>query len=96
MSNLVLQNINLKIEKGKIFGLVGNSGSGKTTLLHILNGIYGFDQNKFTFIKKNFTHLESATIWQNFNLLNNLNVFDNISLSLKIRGREKMPKILVN
>ncbi|MFR0368062.1 ATP-binding cassette domain-containing protein [Candidatus Phytoplasma palmae] len=92
MSNLVLQNINLTIEKEEIFGLVGNSGSGKTTLLHILNGLCDYDQNKFTFIKKNFSHLESATIWQHFNLLNNLNVFDNISLSLKIRGRERCLK----
>ena len=36
----VLKNINVEINKGEIFGLVGQSGAGKSTLLNILHGIY--------------------------------------------------------
>ena len=36
---VVLEDINLKINKGDIFGIIGLSGSGKTTLFHIMNGI---------------------------------------------------------
>ncbi|MBP5835949.1 ATP-binding cassette domain-containing protein [Candidatus Phytoplasma meliae] len=85
----VLKNITLSIAKGEIFGLVGSSGSGKTTLLKIINGFLLPDENLDQTINKSFNHLESAMIFQNFNLLNNLNVFDNIALPLKIRNVTK-------
>ena len=37
--NKVLENINFSIEKGKIYGLVGENGAGKTTLLKIICGL---------------------------------------------------------
>lgn len=55
--NIVLKNINLSIEKGKIYGLIGQNGAGKTTLMRILLGItfptsgeillYNEEANKF-------------------------------------------------
>ena len=36
----ILKDINLKINKGKIFGIIGPNGVGKTTLLRCLTGIY--------------------------------------------------------
>ncbi len=39
----VLDNVNLKIEDGKVFGLVGINGAGKSTLLRLLSGIYEAD-----------------------------------------------------
>jgi D-methionine transport system ATP-binding protein len=85
----ILKEINLNIFEGKIFGLVGKTGSGKTTLLKIMNGLEQPDKRKETKIFKNFTYRESGTIWQNFNLLSNLNIFDNIALPLKIRNYPK-------
>ncbi|MEZ0180024.1 ATP-binding cassette domain-containing protein ['Camptotheca acuminata' phytoplasma] len=82
----VLQKINLKIPKNQIFGLVGSTGSGKTTLLQIMNGLMKPDKRKETKIYKEFSLQESGTIWQNFNILSNLNVFDNVALPLKIRN----------
>ncbi|ABC65706.1 methionine transport ATP-binding protein [Aster yellows witches'-broom phytoplasma AYWB] len=82
----VLQNISLAVFKGEIFGLVGTSGSGKTTLLKIMNGFMLPDKNANSSIQKTFSHLESAMIFQNFNLLSNLNVFENVALPLEIRS----------
>jgi ABC-2 type transport system ATP-binding protein len=48
----VLDNINLKIHEGDIFGLLGRSGSGKTTLLKMLLGIYRPDSGKILFRDK--------------------------------------------
>lgn len=42
----VLQNINLSIEDGKVFGLVGINGAGKSTLLRLISGIYKADAGK--------------------------------------------------
>ena len=42
--NLILDNINLTIEKNDIFGLLGVSGAGKSTLLRCINGLEKFDQ----------------------------------------------------
>ena len=39
-SKQVLKDLNLKIEEGKVFGLVGINGSGKSTLLRLISGIY--------------------------------------------------------
>ena len=38
-NNLVLSNINLKLSKGEIVGLVGQNGSGKTSMINIINGL---------------------------------------------------------
>jgi putative ABC transport system ATP-binding protein len=88
-----LQNINLTINQGDYLAIVGTSGSGKSTLLSILgllnkpsSGQYlilGTDTQKLTnkslsAIKNN----EIGFIFQNFNLLNRLNVFDNVALPL--------------
>ncbi|CAP18344.1 ABC-type methionine transport system, ATPase component [Candidatus Phytoplasma mali] len=82
----ILKKINLEVEKNEIFGLVGNTGCGKTTLLRIMSGFIQPDENN---IIRKFDRLESAMIFQNFNLLNNLNVFENAALPLKLRNFPK-------
>lgn len=42
----VLKNVSLKLEKGKILGLLGKNGSGKTTLLKLINDLLTLDQGK--------------------------------------------------
>ncbi|MDV3167088.1 MAG: ATP-binding cassette domain-containing protein [Vigna little leaf phytoplasma] len=79
----ILEKIHLDINTGDIFGLIGKTGSGKTTLLRIMNGFLKAD-NEENIIRK-FTRMESSMIFQHFNLLHNLNVFDNAALPLKLR-----------
>lgn len=73
-------NVNLEILDSEIFGIIGESGSGKTTLLKILQKIESFEGD-FS-ISDNI-----STIFQEFNLLNNLTVFENIALPLRIKKK---------
>ncbi|MBE2989707.1 ATP-binding cassette domain-containing protein [Sneathia sp. DSM 16630] len=72
--------LNFTIQKSCIFGIVGRSGSGKTTTLKMLQGLLKYDSGN---IQLNGS---SNLIFQDFNLLNNLNVFDNVNLALKLKG----------
>ena len=44
----VLKNINVEINKGEIFGLVGHSGAGKSTLLRCINGLESYEDGSIT------------------------------------------------
>jgi D-methionine transport system ATP-binding protein len=95
----VLNDISLYIEKGEIFGVVGHSGAGKSTLLRCLNGLEGYDNGSVkvegievgSMNSKEIRALRRilGMIFQNFNLLNRKNVFDNIALPLEIWKYDK-------
>lgn len=86
--------VDLHIEKGEIFGIIGKSGSGKSTLLRIIQGIEKTDTGEI-FLEEN---TESSYIFQEFNLLYNKNVFDNVALPLILKRkkieRKKIEKTL--
>jgi len=85
--------INLKINKGEIFGLIGQSGSGKSTILRIVQGLLKADKGEINIAK----NTEIAYIFQEFNLLYNKNVFDNIALPLILKKKfstEKVEEVL--
>ena len=85
--------INLKINKGEIFGLIGQSGSGKSTILRIIQGLLKADKGEINIAK----NTEIAYIFQEFNLLYNKNVFDNIALPLILKKKfstEKVEEVL--
>lgn len=92
--NQVLKNINLHVKKGDIIGIVGHSGAGKSTLLRCLNALETYDSGSVTIMGnelKGLSEKEVKTmrkklgmIFQNFNLLNRKNVFDNIALPLEV------------
>lgn len=89
----ILKNINLKIEKGDIFGLVGLSGAGKSTLLRCISGLEEFSEGIIIIngidvkssIKKNNSMLRKTTgmIFQQFSLLNRLTVYENVALPME-------------
>ena len=96
----VLKNINLNIEKGVLAALKGPSGSGKSTLLNLIAGLDYPSSGKVTFnniIVNNLNNSELAIyrnknigiIFQFFNLLNDLTVYENIALPLIIRGENR-------
>lgn len=86
--------VDLHIEKGEIFGIIGKSGSGKSTLLRIIQGIEKADAGEIL-LEEN---TESSYIFQEFNLLYNKNVFDNVTLPLILKrkkiDRKKIEKTL--
>ncbi|MBP2031769.1 D-methionine transport system ATP-binding protein [Clostridium algifaecis] len=98
-SKHVLKNINLHIKEGEIFGIVGHSGAGKSTLLRCLNGLETYDSGSIKIMDKEVKDLKGkeirvfrknlGMIFQNFNLLNRKNVYDNIALPLEVWGIEK-------
>ena len=81
--------INLKINKGEIFGLIGQSGSGKSTILRIIQGILKADKGEVNIAK----NTEIAYIFQEFNLLYNKNVFDNVALPLILKKKFSVEKV---
>ncbi|MBR6003507.1 MAG: methionine ABC transporter ATP-binding protein [Lachnospiraceae bacterium] len=92
----VLKGISLSIDDGEIYGIIGQSGAGKSTLLRCINGLESFDEGEIlidgTVVnskdKKSLRALQKriGMIFQNFNLLERLDVYDNIALPLKFWG----------
>ncbi len=96
---IALKNINLNIEKGEIFGIIGLSGAGKSTLIRCINRLEEPDSGKIIIDNVNITNLDKnelreerkgiGMIFQSFNLLSSKNVYDNIAFPLRL---EKMNK----
>jgi len=94
-----LENINLSISQGDIYGIIGPSGAGKSTLIRILNLlesptsgnvlIDGTDLTKLTKKELREERKEIGMIFQNFNLMNNSTVSQNIAFPLEISKTEK-------
>ncbi|MBL4938316.1 methionine ABC transporter ATP-binding protein [Clostridium sp. YIM B02515] len=95
----VLKNVNLKIQQGEIFGIVGHSGAGKSTLLRCINGLEGYNEGNVLVMGKEIKSLgdkelrvfrkDLGMIFQGFNLLNRSNVYDNIALPMELWGVDK-------
>ncbi|MBS0848193.1 ATP-binding cassette domain-containing protein [Citrobacter sp. JGM124] len=96
---LALDNINLDINKGDIFGIIGASGAGKSTLLRLINhlespshgtvlingvSLQGINKKQLNDVKKDI-----GMIFQHFNLLNSRTVFHNVAIPLILQGRDK-------
>lgn len=94
-----LSDINLSIEKGDIFGIIGMSGAGKSTLVRSINYlekptegqvlIEGVDLAGLTEKELRKKRSKIGMIFQNFNLLEQKNVIDNICFPLEITGVKK-------
>ncbi len=88
----VLDNIDIEINRGEIFGIIGENGAGKSTLVKILSGIYTPTEGKVFFEGnevdiKDPLHAKAigiSMIPQEFNLINELNVYENIFLGSEI------------
>lgn len=95
----ILNNYNISIERGKIYGLVGPSGIGKTSLLKIMamletpdSGSYYYD-GKLVDIRKDkirswYRNNKFGYISQNYSLIENLNAYENIMVPYRISGEK--------
>lgn len=106
--NLVraVDHTNLQIERGKFTAIVGRSGSGKSTLLHLIGGLDRPDSGRVIIDDKDIFSLKDdklakfrrekiGFIFQDFNLIPSLNIWENVVLPLGLDGR-KADKDAVN
>lgn len=105
-----LDDINVKINEGEIFGIIGYSGAGKSTLLRCMNlleepteGSIIIDGVDITKLSKNEMRKERrkiGMIFQHFHLISAKTVYDNVAFSLKAAGKtkneikERVPELL--
>ncbi len=92
----VLKGISLEIKDHEIYGIVGQSGAGKSTLLRCINGLEPYDSGKIvvdgTLVssqdKAQLRNLQKrmGMIFQSFNLLERLDVYENVALPMKFWG----------
>ena len=92
-----LDGVNFSVEKGEFVAVVGTSGSGKSTLLHMLGGLdrptsgsVTVDGKKFFSLKDEaltiFRRRKIGFVFQNYNLVPVLNVYENIVLPIQLDG----------
>ncbi len=104
--NHVLKDITLEFPSKGLVMLLGDSGSGKTTLLNVLGGLDAFDKGQLSVedttlnkykpeIIDGMRNTHTGYIFQNYYLLPNDTVYDNIAISLRMKGL-KDPKEIDN
>ena len=100
-----LNDVSLEVSRGEFLAVVGTSGSGKSTLLHMLGGLDKPTLGKVVIDGKDISGLSSDAlcifrrrkigfVFQSFNLVPVLNVYENIVLPVELDGNEIDKKYL--
>ena len=95
-NNLILQDVNFTVRKGEFVYLVGKTGTGKSSLLKTLYGelplkegeasVAGFDIKEMNWKKVPFLRRNLGMVFQDFNLLTDRNVYENLRFVLRATG----------
>lgn len=96
----VFSDLNLNFDAGKVYALIGNSGCGKTTLLNMLAKLEPYDQGSIQYKGKdlrkikptNYFRNELGYLFQNFGLIDNKTVSENLDLGLIGHKLDKQKK----
>lgn len=94
-----LDDVSLQVERGEFVSIIGTSGSGKSTLLHMLGGLDNPTEGKVIVDDKDISDLKKDAlcifrrrkigfIFQSFNLVPSINVYDNIVLPIRLDGKK--------
>ena len=96
----VFSDLNLNFDAGKVYALIGNSGCGKTTLLNMVAKLEPYDQGSIQYKGKdlrkikptNYFRNELGYLFQNFGLIDNETVSENLDLGLIGHKLDKQKK----
>lgn len=99
-STHALKNVDLKIDKAEFVFLTGPSGAGKTTLFKMISAydclssgsavVAGYDLTKLTENSVPLFRRKIGIVFQDFKLLNNRTLFENVALPLQVRGESEV------
>lgn len=100
-----IDNVSLTVDRGEFIAVVGTSGSGKSTFLHMLGGLdrptsgcVTIDDKKIFELKEEeltiFRRRKIGFVFQNFNLVSMLNVYENIVLPIQLDGNKPDKKYI--
>ncbi|MFZ5945352.1 MAG: methionine ABC transporter ATP-binding protein [Bacillota bacterium] len=94
-----LRGIDLKVEKGEIFGVIGFSGAGKSSLIRCVNmlekptsgsiKVNGVEMTQLNSLKLREARKKIGMIFQHFNLLESCTVFENVAVALELSNTPK-------
>lgn len=95
-NHCALDNVDIWIQEGEIFGIIGRSGAGKSTLLRCVNALERPDTGQVLVDQQDISQLhgtalqtarhKTAMVFQQFNLLGTQTVYNNIALPMRIQG----------
>ena len=103
--NTIFSDYDLKIEKGQMVAIVGVSGKGKSTLLNIIGSLEPFESGSVEVNERNikkmkhkeqlrFLRDDVSFLFQNYALMENHTVYDNITMGQKINKKNLLEKVL--
>ncbi|GMA47891.1 methionine ABC transporter ATP-binding protein [Tetragenococcus muriaticus] len=94
-----VKNVDLSVDQGDVYGIVGYSGAGKSTLVRVINllqepteGVVEVNGTDYSSLKPKELRAKRkkiGMIFQHFNLMNNRSIFDNVAFSLRYSGTSK-------
>jgi len=96
-SRIIFSDLNLNFQSGMVYALIGDSGCGKTTLLNMLAKLETFDKGEIVYKGKSLTSLkneefyrnELGYLFQNFGLIENQTIRENLELGLIGKKKNK-------